>query len=118
MSMVLFFAVAVVMLRKDIFIKMTSPKHVRQIASAIVETDDGVSVNVYQTDLGLSLSRGRVMNDGRVVTHYTLSYKKRGELFYPLVERIAEIIRLIQKHQGKCEISEKENSVYHILFKE
>lgn len=118
MSMVLFFAVAVIILRKDIFIKMTSPKHVRQIASAIVETDDGVSVNVYQTDLGLSLSKGRVMSDGGVVTHYTLSYKKRGELFYPLVERIAEIIRLIQKHQGKYEISERENSVYHILFKE
>lgn len=123
MSMVLFFAVAVIILRKDIFIKMTSPKHVRQIASAVVQPEElpggrVPGVNVYQTDLGLSLSKGRVMSDGRVVTHYTLSYKHKGELFYPLVERIAEIIRLVQKHKGGYEISERENSVYHILFTE
>ena len=59
-----------------------------------------------------------MVNGGKVVTHYTLSYKEKGQLFYPLVERIAEIIRLIQKHKGGYEILERENSVYHILFKE
>jgi hypothetical protein len=125
MSLVLFFAVAVVILRKDVFIKMTSPKHVRQIASAIVDPDElpraaraKMIVDILQTDQGLSLSKGRVVDGGAVVTHYTLSYKKKGELFYPLVERIAEIIRLIQKHKGGYEILERENSVYHILFKE
>lgn len=125
MSIILFFAVAVIILRKDIFIRMTSPKHVRQIASAIVDPGElpararsKVMVDIFQTDLGLSLSRGRLVSDGRVVTHYTLSYKHKGELFYPLVERIAEVIRLIKKHKGGYEISEKENSVYHILFKE
>jgi len=121
MSLVLFFAVVVVILRKDIFIKMTSPKHVRQIAAAVVHPDErrgGRVVDVYQTDLGLSVSKGQVMHEEGVITHYTVSYKKKGELFYPLVERIAEIIRLIQKHKGGYEISERENSVYHILFKE
>jgi Prolipoprotein diacylglyceryl transferase len=124
MSLVLFFAVAVIILRKDIFIKMTSPRHVRQIASAIVKPEEmlkrkgQVTVDVFQTDLGLSLSKGRMTDNGSVITHYTVSYKNGSELFYPLVERIAEIIQVIQKHKGVYEIAERENRVYHILFKE
>ena len=124
MSLVLFFAVAVIILRKDIFVKMTSPKHVRQIASAIVKPEEIVmqkgqmKVDVFQTDLGLTLSKGRLTDNGSVITHYTVSYKNGSELFYPLLERIAEIIRVIQKHKGAYEIAERENRVYHILFKE
>jgi prolipoprotein diacylglyceryltransferase len=124
MSVVLFFAVAVIILRKDIFIKVTSPRHVRQIAAAIVKPGETliqqgqVTVDVFQTDLGLSVSKGRLMNEGAVITHYTVSYKDGHELFYPIVERIAEIIQVIQKHKGMYEIAERENSVYHILFRE
>jgi len=120
---------AFIILRNNYGSKVTNPRHVKQIAIALNkaykdelsvqdENTSPVSVNIFQTKLGLNLSKGKVNQEGSLVNHYTISCKKNNLLSYAVAEKLATIIQQIQKHKNQFEIYERQNAVFHILFKE
>jgi prolipoprotein diacylglyceryltransferase len=127
-ALLLLFSVFII-LRNNYGSKVTNPRHVKQIAIALnkaykaelsvpEENTSPVSVNIFQTKLGLNLSKGKVKQEGNLVNHYTISCKKNNLLNYAVVEKLATIIQQIQKHKNQFEIYQRQNEVFHILFKE
>lgn len=129
LSLLLFIAGIVVVVRSNPEQSMTSPIHIRQIATALNDNEESstegrsislsaVSVNTFQTDLGLKFSKGQVMEGSSLVRHYTVSCPAPSLLTEESIKKIATVIQQLQKHHGEFEIQEKRNAVFHILFKE
>jgi prolipoprotein diacylglyceryltransferase len=125
----LFLLSVVVIFRNNYSNEVTSSRHVKQIAIALNKAYRNellipdknvspVSVNIFETKYGLNLSKGLLNQNGNLVNHYTISCKKNNLLSYAVVEKLAIIIQQIQKHKSQFEIYERQNAVFHILFKE
>jgi len=107
--------------------RLMNPRHIRQIAMALDRThpDSSIvqdrrnlpkSIDIFHTDL-VHLSMGQLMQDGTLVRHYTVSCTKNNFLTYTLIRKLATVIQQIQKHSQSFEIYEKQNAVFHILFR-
>ena len=116
-----------VVLRNDTKQKIFSPRHVRQIACILSELDNdtnrmkyenpaGSGINVFQTDLGLCLSKGIFLNEKGLTTHYTVSNINKLQMDYATVKRLANLIKLFQKQNAAVRVEEKQYGVFHILF--
>jgi prolipoprotein diacylglyceryltransferase len=104
------------------------PRHIGQIASALQESNDpdayirrqergrGV-VHIFQTDLGLKLSSGRLLTEDASISHYTLSCERPGRLTIRLVKKIGEVIRQLERHKEAGAVIQKNEDVFHIVFK-
>ena len=124
----LFILSAIIILRNNSTNKLTNPRHIKQIAIAlnkayrdqlpVIEPTSPVSINIFQTKQGLNLSKGRLNKGGDMLNHYTISCKKKNLLTMAIVQKLATIIQQIQKHKNQFEIYERQNAVFHILFKE
>lgn len=129
MALLMALAGMVIVLRHDWGSRLTSARHIKQIAS-ILNKDNVAdaantgsiiphsSVNVYHTRLRLNLSKGQFRQQGTSIKHYTVSCRKSDHLTLPVVEKLAGIIQQLQKHPGLYEIREKNDRVFHILFRE
>lgn len=104
---------------------MFRPQHVRQIAAALnqpaVEQDMERStyqamVSVYQTRLGLRISKGQLINNGMAVPFYTVSFSENDLIDHRVVEKLAVLIKRLQKHSGPFQILEKQQKVFQICF--
>ena len=129
MAASLFVGSIIVILRNSLGNKITNPRHVRQIAIALNKIyseefslpdkqKSQLSVNIFQTNLGLKLSKGQLTQMPSFVNHYTISSKAKTPLTYPVVQKLAILIQQLQKHNTQFEIYEKQHAVFHILFKE
>ena len=116
-----------VVLRNDTKQKIFSPRHVRQIACILSELDNdtnkmkyenpaGSGINVFQTDLGLCLSKGIFLNEKGLTTHYTVSNINKLQMDYATVKRLANLIKIFQKQNAAVRVEEKQYGVFHILF--
>ena len=126
--MLLFALSLIVVLKENTTNKITRPRHIREIATALDQlTIDGPSstshelpvghVKIFQTDLGLSLSNDELIENGVLVKHYTVSFKQNKMLTTRIVKKLATIIKRLRKHAGHFEILEKQKKVFHILFR-
>jgi len=106
--------------------RLLGPKHIRQIAFALQYFTNAEkfshqtkksSVSIYTTQQGLSISSGIYKDEESQVRLYTISGKTKFKLNTRIANGIAKTIRLI-KHLGEFELIEKENGIYHIVFKE
>jgi hypothetical protein len=129
LSLLLFAAGLLVVVRRNPLNEIVTPSHVRQLASVLNESTghrasmndvniQSRSINIFQTDLGLKLSKGQFVQGGVMISHYTVSCKQEKCLTYPMVRKLATVIQVLQKHDRHFEIYEKQNAVFHILFKE
>lgn len=116
-----------IVLRKDIKTEIFRPRHVKEIAEALNEWDDDKNkmndkdnlasfVPIYQTGLGLHISKGLFVNEETTITHYTVSFTKKYPLNYRVVEELAVLIKQLQKHSGMFQIIEKQKGIFHISF--
>ena len=105
--------------KKSIF----NPHHVMQIASGLILLNDDLTKNepqnnirTYQTNLGLVFSKGQFVTTESLMTHYTVSSKTKITLNFKIVQKLAVLIKKLQKHNGSFRITEKQNGIFHILF--
>ncbi|MCX6250192.1 MAG: prolipoprotein diacylglyceryl transferase [Bacteroidetes bacterium] len=107
--------------KKSIF----DPHHVMQIASGLILLNDYLNKNVpqniiktYQTNLGLVFSKGQFETTESLITHYTVSSKTKIRLNLKIVQKLASLVKKLQKHTGSYQVAEKQNGIFHILFSE
>lgn len=115
--------------RYDMREKLISARHVKQIAIGLhrlnysnlekydLEHLPNGDIDTFQTDYGLIMSGGLLSTDGFIMRHYTLSCKNDSQLTFPLVQKLAVVIKQLENHPPGFEIAEKESGVFHILFK-
>lgn len=129
LSLLLFATSLLIVVRRNPLNEIVTPAHIRQLASVLSESADSNAslddvnfqsrdIRIFQTDLGLKLSKGQFVQGEVMIRHYTISCKNEKYLTYSLVRKLATIIQVLQKHGRHFEISEKQNAVFHILFKE
>ena len=104
------------------------PIHIGQIAKALYALEEKSSsttgiqnerfgeIDIFKTDMGLQVSKGKWMQQGAVIKHYTISFQHRGVLNSNVAGKLADIIRRIDKHEGAFTLQEKNNGVFQILF--
>jgi hypothetical protein len=108
--------------------KIIRPSHIKQIAAALSDTIDlkksknhsineKTVIDIFQTGLGLNLSKGEIIENNSAIKHYTISCNEGGFLTYPVADEIAKIIRQLENYRGEYEITEKRNNLFHIQFK-
>ena len=125
-SILLFITGSVIVIRDSLSNKISSPRHIWQIAMALSEFNNEKNeadfsqkqLTVYKTQLGLNLSIGQLINEGKPINHYTISCKKGNQITYHLIKKLAGVIKQLQKHTGLYEISENNNQIFHIIFKD
>nr|MDQ6890591.1 hypothetical protein [Bacteroidota bacterium] len=113
--------------RKTSEYRLLRPAHIREIATGLQHMELGEnnladtgnsSVNIYSTTEGLSFSSGRYYAKNESLIHYTISGNTKLILNAHSVNKIGQMIGLIKKHNKHFDIIEKENGVYHLIFKE
>jgi prolipoprotein diacylglyceryltransferase len=106
--------------------KLFSPMHVKQIAEGLQKLEDANAnpqinqeriINVYNTNLGLSVSCSQ-LSTGAILRYYTVSFKDKAALQLQSADKIAKLISILDKQPEKYDIIDKQNGIYHILFKE
>lgn len=114
-----------VSIKNTVHRNMFRPQHIQQIAAVLnrspveqeAERDTYPAVvSVYQTRLGLRISKGQLMNNGIAVPFYTVSFSGNDPIDYSMVEKLAVLIKQLQKHSGSFEILEKQKKVFQICF--
>jgi hypothetical protein len=116
------FIISIYLVIKDSFQnRIFKPGHIRQIAEALYQLEENRSVddtiNICKTKQGLCLSTGQSVKNGILVPHHTISFDDKKRSLTPAVaEKLAQVIRRLQKQEGSYEIVEKENGIYHIIF--
>ncbi len=117
-----------IILRNNVKNAITMPAHIGQIARALYALEEKNSsitggqnessgpVNIFKTDMGLHLSKGRWLQQEAVVHYYTISFQHPGVLNNYVAAKIADIIRQIDKHKVSFTLREKKNGVFQILF--
>jgi prolipoprotein diacylglyceryltransferase len=107
--------------KKNVF----SPHHVMQIASGLIELDKqnkdrqpAATINMFQTDFGFIFSKGQIVKNKSLITHYTFSSKTNKPVDLKTVEKLAELIKKLRHHKSKLRITGKQNGIYHILFRD
>ncbi len=113
--------------RKTTEYRLLRPAHIREIATGLQHMELGEnnladagnsSVNIYRTTEGLSFSCGQHYAKNERLIHYTISGNTKLILNEHIVNKIGQMISLIKKHNKHFDIIEKENGVYHLIFKE
>jgi hypothetical protein len=106
--------------------KLFSPMHVKQIAEGLQKLEAANDnsqinqeriINVYNTDLGLSVSCSQ-LSTRAALKYYTVSFKDKATLQLQSADKIAKLISILDKQPEKYDIIDKQNGIYHILFKE
>lgn len=99
------------------------PPHIRQLAEGlnVLENVNAApahtqAVNIYTTRSGLSVSCGR-HPEGGGIDFFTLSTKNKTAISQRSAKRMAQIIGMLTHHPGNYELIEKQNGIYHILFR-
>ena len=107
--------------KKNVF----SPHHVMQIALGLIELDKekkdrqpGVTINMFQTDFGFIFSKGQIVKNKSLITHYTFSSKTNKQIDFNIVEKLADLIKKLRHHKSTFRITGKQNGIYHILFRD
>lgn len=98
--------------------KLTKPGHIGQIAFALKKLDnnDEGQSPIRVTKLGLNLSKGCLSEDGRMMTHYTISGNNEDALNQMTAYKLASLIKQLEHHKGPFEILQKKNGIFHIVF--
>lgn len=105
--------------------KFLFAKHVEQLAEGLNLLErvnrtpykkNTEQINIFKTSRGLAISCGHNHNEFEI-NYFTISSKNKREMNFPIAEKIAKLISTLKKYEGDYELIEKQNGVYHILFK-
>jgi prolipoprotein diacylglyceryl transferase len=106
--------------------RLLNPRHIQEIATGLQyksnEKNNSIHsekslIKIYETYEGLTISSGHQEYQDNFVQYYTLSGNQKLKLNTAVVSKIAKIIKLIEKHTVGFELIEKQNGIYHIIFK-
>ncbi len=98
--------------------RLLCPVHIKQIADGLA-TLNTPSIEIYETQLGLSISKGKMQSGDAEVFHYTVSCNNsRLILDRMIVDRLAVIIKTLGKHRAPYAVMERQNYIFQIVFSE
>ncbi len=123
LSLLIVCACVVVVIRDTAETRMLNTRHIRQIAIALDKANklparNNDLVDVYQTNQGLNISKGHILEGNKLVSHYTLSHTRGQRLTLALVKKIGKIVQDLDGHRKEYKISEQTGHIYHIVFVE
>lgn len=101
-----------------------SASHIRELAQGVHSLEAvnsftenyGDGVNTFTTRRGLYLSCGKHSEGNVTVDHYTISTNDNRRIRYGSVKRMARLISVLKNYDGRVDLIDKQNGVYHILF--
>ena len=105
--------------------RILNAHHVKQIASGLIELNKeikhhqpGIVIDMFQTDFGFIFSKGQFVKNKSLITHYTVSSKANNRIEFETVKKLAGLIKKLRHHKSTFRITEKQNGIYHILFRD
>lgn len=129
LSVALFLVAFIMVISKDFKTDILRPRHVEQIAQALYELSGNENkpgntevrdymgaIQIYQTRLGLNISKSIFINQKSRTPHYTVSSNNKHKLNKPEVEQLAALIKLLQKHNSQFRVIEKQKDIFQIVF--
>lgn len=113
-----FIAGLAVILRPHKKIDLAKANHVSQIASALsrLKVSDDITPYIENTKLGLNLSKGCLVQEGKLKIHYTVSGNNEDVLDRTTAYKFATLIKKLEHHDGSFKVLQKQSGIFHIVF--